>query len=130
MSEDLQFLPPKSSNSDVPIFQKLYDFYKELYLTQLKFPKAHKYTLGQTLGNNSLELFELLFLAGRRQDERLELLEKADAKLESLKTLLRLAKDTQCIDNNKYLHLESFLQEIGKMLGGWIRHTKQNAQEK
>ncbi|HEY4694827.1 MAG TPA: diversity-generating retroelement protein Avd [Candidatus Nanoarchaeia archaeon] len=127
MAEDFQFLPPKSINSDVPIFQKLYDFYKELYLAQNKFPKAHKYTLGQTLSNNSLELFELLFLAGRRQEQKLDLLEKADAKLESLKTLLRLAKDTQCIDNNKYLQLESFLQEIGKMLGGWIRHTKQSA---
>jgi len=68
---------------------------------------------------------ELLLLASKKRNEKLGLLEKADAKLEIIKILLRLAKDTQCLDNRKYLHLESLLQEIGKMLGGWIKHTKQ-----
>jgi len=125
MAENFQNLPPISSNFDIPIFQKVYDLYKELYLAQMKFPKVHKHTLGQRLDNTTLDLFELLILASRRQSERSILLDKANAKLDSLKLLLRLAKDVKCINNNKYLQLESNLQEIGKMLGGWIKHTKQ-----
>ena len=46
-------------------------------------------------------------------------------KVDLLKVLLRLAKDTQSISEGRYLNLQEMLQEIGKMLGGWIRATKQ-----
>lgn len=45
-------------------------------------------------------------------------------RLDLLKVLLRLAKDTQSISTNKYMELQTILQEIGKMLGGWIRATR------
>jgi hypothetical protein len=41
--------------------------------------------------------------------------------------LLRLAKDNQAIKSNRYLELQTNLQEIGKMLGGWIRAARQNS---
>lgn len=63
--------------------------------------------------------------ASKEQAEKLTMLERADSKLETLKILLRLAKDTQSLDGKKYIHLESYLQEIGKMLGGWLKHAKQ-----
>ena len=125
MAKDFQILPPNTINPDIPIFQKIYDFYKELYQSLLKFPKVHRYTLGQKLDDTTLELFEFLVLASKRQLEKSTLLHKANAKLETLKLLLRLAKDTKSIDNNKYLALESSLQEIGKMLGGWMKHVEQ-----
>lgn len=90
------------------------------------FPKKQRHTLGQKLEQFSLDYFELLFLASRRQEEKELLLERAKGKLELIKVLLRLAKDTKSLDNKKYIHLESYLQEIGKMLGGWIKHAKQN----
>jgi len=52
-------------------------------------------------------------------------LERASVKVDLLKLLLRLAKDTQSLKITAYLDLESDLQEIGKMLGGWLKHTKQ-----
>ena len=42
-------------------------------------------------------------------------------KVDLLKILIRLAKDTQAIDYKLYLEIESFLQEIGKMIGGWLK---------
>lgn len=119
--------PPK--NFDIPIFQKTYDFYKDLYIAQVKFPKSHKYTLGQKLDNTTLLFFELLMTASQKNQsesrEKLTNLTTASTKLEILKVLLRLAKDTQSLDNKSYLRLQSHLQEIGRMLGGWIKHTKQ-----
>ena len=91
------------------------------------FPKRQKYTLGSQLDNLTLEFLNLLLLASRKQTEKLTLLEVADSKLETIKIFLRLAKDTQSIDSKKYIHLESFIQEIGKMLGGWLKHAKQVA---
>jgi hypothetical protein len=38
-----------------------------------------------------------------------------------LKVLIRLAKETRAIDNPQYLEIQVILQEIGKMIGGWIK---------
>jgi len=81
--------------------------------------------LGQKLDNLTLEIFELLFSVPFSKDKILTL-QRISIKLDLLKVLLRLSKDSQSVNNKKYIELESVLQEIGKMLGGWIRSSKQN----
>jgi len=56
-----------------------------------------------------------------QREQKLPVLEKAIVSADILKILLRLAKDNKAIDNKKYLQLESNLQEIGRMIGGWKR---------
>ncbi len=110
---------------DIPIFTKLYDFYKNLNQAITSFPKTKRYTLGQKLDNATLEILELLFSVPTSSD-RVKILQQISIKLDVVKVLLRLGKDSQAINNNNYLSLESTLQEIGRMLGGWIRSAKQN----
>lgn len=91
----------------------------------ITFPKTKRYTLGQKLDNLTLEIFELLFSIPTSSNKIFSL-QQISIKLDLLKILLRLAKDSLAIRDKKYLELQSILQEIGKMLGGWIRSTKQN----
>ena len=90
------------------------------------FPKTKRYTLGQKLDNLTLEIFELLFSIPVSENKS-KTLQQMSIKLDLLKTLLRLSKDSLAIKNKNYLVLQLILQEIGKMLGGWIRSTKQNS---
>jgi hypothetical protein len=110
---------------DIPIFAKLYEFYKKLTLGIATFPKTKRYTLGQKLDNITLEIFELL-ISVPNSINKTETLYKISNKIDLLKILLRLTKDTQALTNKSYLELQEMLQEIGKMLGGWIRATKQS----
>lgn len=109
---------------DIPIFTKLYDFYKNLSQQITTFPKIKRYTLGQKLDNLTLEIFELLFSIPQTQN-RIPILQQMSVKLDLLKVLLRLSKDTQALTSKNCLELQLMLQEIGKMLGGWIRSAKQ-----
>lgn len=78
--------------------------------------------MGQKCENITLEILELLFLANSKQSRsRLLILNKVDVKLKILKTLIRLCFDVKVINQKKYLILQEKLQEIGKMLGGWIK---------
>ena len=83
-------------NISIPIFQRLYDFYKLLYQYIKLFPKKDRYSLGQNIENTTLEIFEYFFqithLSGQ---EKLFLLQKTSNKLDILKILIRLAKDVQ-----------------------------------
>lgn len=108
-----------------PIIQKTYDFYKELYLTIEKMPKKDKYSLGEKLSKATFELLEFLIAASYSQkDQKSAYLNRANIKLDLLKILIRLAEAIKALPTKKYLYLEELLQEIGKMLGGWIRSIR------
>jgi len=54
-------------------------------------------------------------------------LQKISIKLDTLRILVRLSKDSGSITTKKYFQTELALAEIGKMLGGWIRVYNQRA---
>lgn len=111
--------------NETPILQKVYDFYRELYLTIEKWPKKDKYTLGEKAEKTTLDLMELLIAANYTQREKkIASLDQAAVKLDLLKTLIRLAENIKAISTKKYLLLEEKLQETGRMLGGWIKSLK------
>lgn len=88
-------------------------------------PKKDKYSIGSKSQSVTLELLELIIEASHstQQDKNVTLI-KASVKLDVLKLTLRWAYEAKAIDHKKYLSLEEKLQEIGKMLGGWLRATK------
>ncbi|MBU1327227.1 diversity-generating retroelement protein Avd [Patescibacteria group bacterium] len=108
---------------DIPIFTKLYALYRELAITLPSFPKTQRYSLGARLENTVLDILEFLFLVPT-SPEKFNILQMMSVKVDLLKVLLRLAKDTQALSSARYLVLQEMLQEIGKMLGGWIRAAK------
>lgn len=85
-------------------------------------PKQDRHTIGERIQNICLDLAESLIFASRTDKSgKMGYLEQAATKLDLLKLLLRLAEDTKAIPTKRYVKLSEKLQEIGKMLGGWIR---------
>lgn len=52
-------------------------------------------------------------------------LQKAAAKLDLLKFFLQIAWEIKSLDNKKYILLSEKLDEIGKMLGGWMKKAQE-----
>jgi len=96
-----------------------------LYSCTKIFPKKDRFTLGQKCENATLEILELLFLANSKPDSKKPaVLAEADLKLKVLQTLVRICSDVRAIEKNTYISLEETLEEIGRMLGGWIKSLK------
>ncbi|MGH7156543.1 MAG: diversity-generating retroelement protein Avd [Candidatus Saccharimonadales bacterium] len=111
--------------TDIPIFKKLYELYKLLHLYRTNMPKADRYSLWQKAENTCLEILELILNASRStKAAKLPALQAASTKLNLLRVFIRLAKDTRAIDHKKYVNLQSLVDEIGRMLGGWLRSVK------
>ena len=101
----------------------------QLYLAAhertIKFPKPTRYSLGTRIESTVLELIELLYLAQSKQGaSRLLILNKADVTLKMLTTHLRLAYKTESINDAGFSSLSEKIIEIGSMVGGWIKYTK------
>ena len=52
---------------------------------------------------------------------RQRLLEEANLTLEILRFQMRLAKDLQCLKLNSYGFATKAIDEIGRLIGGWLR---------
>jgi four helix bundle protein len=113
--------------SDAPILQKTVELYKEFYACLKLFPKKDQYLLGKRCEDALLSFMEyILVAAGLSKERKLHVLEIANGKFDTLKVLLRVAHELRMLDNKKYLSLEAKIQEIGRMLGGWMKslHAK------
>jgi hypothetical protein len=90
-----------------------------------KFPKNEKYTLGQTIEQTTLDIIKDIFSCATPDAIiRKNHLNLASIQLDLLKLLIRLAYDIKVINQRAYIRTQTLLQEIGRMLGGWLRSLK------
>jgi four helix bundle protein len=114
-----------SESFDVPIFHKTYELYKEIYGFRNTLPKQDRYAIWLKVENTTLEVLEAILIAiSLSKNQKSEVLENASKKLNILRIFIRISKDVRAIDDKKYLSLQEKLDEIGRMLGGWIKSTK------
>jgi len=111
---------------NTPLFQAVYKLYLAWYLRCQTIPKKDRFTIGQKAENTLLEIMTLVVSAYHTKDSvrKREILSQINIKVEGIKILFRLAKDVKAIEQQPYIDYESRLQEIGKMLGGWMRQTQ------
>ena len=107
---------------DIPIFHKVYELYKLLHSYHHFIPKSQRYTLWQKCENATLMLLEVLIETSHQHGpDRLQSLYYISNKLDFFKVLIRLAKETHTVDLKQYVAIQEIIQEVGRMLGGWIK---------
>ena len=72
-----------------------------------------------------LDFIQLLTVANMRREKRL-LLKRADEALARTQLLLRISYEMSFINFTSYEYGSSQLIELGKLLGGWIKHPGNN----
>ncbi len=106
----------------MPIIQKLVAAYKFWQEILPDFPKTSRYTLGTKIDSLFLESIEEILSAGSLNPaERLVKIKIAIKKLNSTKFLLQIAWEIKSLNNKKYILLSERLEEISRMLGGWLK---------
>jgi hypothetical protein len=85
-----------------------------------RFPRQHRFALGERLERSLYDLLETLIQAKYTKDRK-PLLEQANLKLEILRFQIRLAKDLQCLRANSYEFASKHVEEIGRLVGGWLK---------
>lgn len=107
---------------DIPIFTKTYQLYKTFYEILPTLPRKDRYTLGQKCEIAILGVLEAIIVASNMpKQEKLPVLKKASVRLDIVRVFLKLARDVKALENKKYQFLESQTEEVGRMLGGWIK---------
>jgi four helix bundle protein len=108
------------------MLQKTYDMiiYGNICLKQ--FPKSEKYALASDIKRAMYSLLKLIIETNKKYYKKTTL-QQIDVELDTLRTFIRLAADPSLkyLPLNKYENWAKLLNEIGRMLGGWIKSTKE-----
>jgi hypothetical protein len=110
--------------SELPIFKKSYDLL--LYVFQLTklFPKEYKYTLGEKMKTELLDMIVSVFHANKTQNKVL-FLDQVQTHIETIRIVLRISHDLKIIPTKKFAHASLLLESVSKQTVGWKRSTQQ-----
>ena len=109
-----------SGRPELLVITKAYDLALWSCRHTAKFPRSHRFVLGERIERNLYDLLETLIRAKYTRQRR-ELLEQANLLLEILRFQMRLAKDLQCLKVESYGFAAKAIDEIGKLVGGWLK---------
>ena len=110
----------KPSEQPPIVVTKAYDLVLWLMKKVESFPRSYRFTIGERLAAQSLDLLTLLTEAAyTRQKETL--LQQASQKVNAVRLLLRMAKDLQILTVDSYAFSAGQLDEVGRMVGGWSK---------
>ncbi len=107
-------------NEELTVINKTYDLIVWTVNHTSRFPRNHRHVLGVRIEQHLYDVLELLIEAKFSRQRRGQL-ETTNRKLETLRFLLRLAKDVNCLKVTSYGFAARSVDEIGRLVGGWLR---------
>jgi hypothetical protein len=85
-----------------------------------KFPRTQKFLLGDRIQTTALDVLECLIEATYTRDRKGQLA-RANLGIEKLRFFFRLAVELHYLDRRRYQHAARTLDEIGRLIGGWVK---------
>ena len=107
-------------HEELIVITKTYDLILWSCKHTAKFPRNHRFVLGERIERSLYGILEGLLTAKYSRD-RVPVLAQVNLSLEILRFQLRLAKDLECLRGNSYGFAARAVDEIGRLVGGWIR---------
>jgi len=92
-----------------------------------KFPKSEKFALAANIKESMFGTLKYILRANKvygNQSKRLDMLNTIDAEIHLQKAFVRLSHSNRYISNKNYVEWSRRLEEIGRILGGWIKSTR------
>ena len=103
-----------------PIFTASYDLARRIFQETMGFPKSQRFVIAQRLQNAALDVLQGVVSAYTKREKKASL-EQASEALEQVRILIRLAHDLGFLPQKKADPIQQSVDEIGRMLGGWIK---------
>ncbi|WP_447972703.1 diversity-generating retroelement protein Avd [Nitrospira sp. Kam-Ns4a] len=113
MTEPLSGSPPAAVT-------KAYDILLWLVNHVGKFPRSHRFVLGERIETRMLTVLELLVRAAYSREKKAHLLQ-ANAEVQVLRLLVRVGKDLGFTSLKQYEFISRELVELGRQVGGWAK---------
>ena len=102
----------------LPVFQDTYDLIIEIHKRVDKFPRIHRYSIGEKLKNIGFDLLDQIIAANSVKDKKSHL-QLAESYLERLRIYIRLCFDLKIFGNNGFEYVIKKIDSISAQVSKW-----------
>ena len=110
-------------SNDLSAITKVYDLIMWSIPHITKFPRSHRFILGEVIEKNLYSILEDLIEA-KYTKEKILILRRVNIRLEKLRYQIRIAKDLKILSVNSYEFASKSIIDIGNEIGGWIKQQR------
>lgn len=104
--------------SDLPVYKATYDLLLAVFNFTKDFSREYKYTVGESLKKETIELLTLIYRANVRRDKS-DVLQEARERIEVIRLFIRLMKDMHQIGLKQFVQINKSVENVSKQLAGW-----------
>ena len=85
--------------------------------------KEFKYTVGESLKNETTKLITLIYRANSKKD-KYDVIQEARERIEIIRLFIRLMKDLKQISIKRFVLVNKQIENVSKQLTGWQKKIK------
>jgi len=107
-----------SRYDELPVYKASYDLLLEIFQFTKNFNKEFKYTVGENLKKETMELITLIYRANSKEEKH-DVIQEARERIEVIRLFIRLMKDLRQISVKRFALVNKQVENVSKQLTGW-----------
>ena len=110
-------------HDELPVYKATYDLMLSVFRFVKDFTKEYKYSVGDTLKKETMELMTLIYRANTRM-EKVLVLQEARERIEVIRLYIRLMKDLQQVNIKQFVAVNREVELVSRQLTGWHQSVR------
>lgn len=110
--------------SELPVYKATYDLMLLLFQFTKEFNKEYKYTIGESIKKEMLELMTNVYRANSGLNTASLYIQRARENCEAVRLFIRLLKDLHQVTIKKFAQLSIQIESVSRQLAGWQKSTE------
>jgi hypothetical protein len=102
----------------LPIYRITYELLQRIVDATTHFPRDFKFTLGQKMKDEAIELVVLIYRANSSKSKEIHINSMLE-RLQVIELLLRLSLDMRVLPAKNYAAIVEMIESLGKQASGW-----------
>ena len=111
----------------LPIYKQTYDILLRTMTATKEFPREYKYTLGQKLKDELIELVVMIYRANSAADKARHI-ESIVERVQAIQLMMRLSHDMKILSRRHYAALSEMTDSLAKQAQGGLRVRERGRQ--
>lgn len=116
-----------STYDNLSVYRASYDLLVELFRFTKNFSREYKFTLGENIKKETVEMITNIYRANSSFLGRKEKIQSARENVETIRLFLRLLKDLRQVDLKKFVFLNEKIESVSRQLTGWEKKSWKKA---
>ena len=107
---------------NLPVYKVSYKMVFMLFQTSSSFSREYKYTIGQDLKNEGMDLIKNIYRANKAEDKTVYI-GKAKENLETVRLLIRLMQDFNQLGIKPFVEINQGIENVSKQFNAWGKYS-------